>query len=158
MSRNSLTLPNGDKYSEEVPLLTSADVLQIESSETQKLDDIPTKSVDPVRKNGSEFFAIGSEVDSVESVQNFYKKACIDPYVASVDSRILVYRFRENDKVTENYHDDGEHGAGRRLLKFMQDNQIFNAAIIVTRWMGDHIGPERFTIMENLLNDVANLL
>ncbi|XP_062602803.1 protein IMPACT homolog [Saccostrea cucullata] len=158
MSKNSLTLPNGDKYSEEVPLLTSADVSQIQACKTQKLDDITIKSVDPVRKNGSEFFAIGSEVDSVESVQDFYKKACIDPYVASVDSRILVYRFRENDKVTENYHDDGEHGAGRRLLKFMQDNQIIYAAFVVTRWMGEHIGPERFTIMENLLNDVANLL
>ena len=80
---------------------------------------------------------------------NFYQKVCIDPYVASVDSRILVYRFEERGKVTENYHDDGELGAGRRLLKYMRDNQIINAAFIVTRWMGGHIGPQRFTIMES---------
>jgi putative IMPACT (imprinted ancient) family translation regulator len=71
-----------------------------------------------------------------------------------------VYRIRtENDKIIENYHDDDEHGAGRRLLRYMQENAIINAAIVVTRWMGDgHIGPQRFTIMETLVNQVANAL
>ena len=142
-------MPNGSKYREEVPLLTNADVLQIDPSKTEKLDEIVTKSAEPIKKNGSEFYAIGSKVNSGESVMNFYQKVCNDPYVASVDRRILVYRFEERGKVTENYHDDGEHGAGRRLFKFMRDNQIINAAFIVTRWMGEHIGPQRFTIMES---------
>lgn len=156
ISRNNIIMPNGSKYREEVPLLTNADVLQIDPSKTEKLDEIVTKSAEPIKKNGSEFYAIGSKVNSGESVMNFYQKVCIDPYVASVDSRILVYRFEERGKVTENYHDDGEHGAGRRLLKYMRDNQIINAAFIVTRWMGEHIGPQRFTIMESLVNEVAN--
>lgn len=83
---------------------------------------------------------------------------CIDPYVASVDSRIFIYRFKEQWKLIENYHDDGEHGAGRRLLKYMKENQIMNVAIVVTRWMGEQIGPQRFTIMEGLVNEVANLI
>lgn len=62
----------------------------------------------------------------MDQAQNFYKKVCIDPYVASVDSRILIYRFQEQGKLIENYHDDGEHGAGRRLLKYMQENQVMN--------------------------------
>ena len=87
---------------------------------------------------------------------NFNKKVCIDPHVASVESRILVYRFEERGKVTEKYHYDCEHRVGGRLLKYMRDNQIIHAAFIVTRWIEEHIGPQCFTIMESLVNEVAN--
>lgn len=136
--------------------LSNATVLQIDSAETEKMDEMVTKI--PIQKNGSEFSGIESKVDSIDSVQNFYKKVCIDPYVASVDSRILVYRFRDQGKIVENNHDDYEHGVGRRLLRYMQENQIMDAAIVITRWMGEHIGPQRFNIMESILNEVANLI
>lgn len=159
LSRNGISMPNGSKYSEEVPFLSNAAVLQIDSADTENMDEIVTKSTTPIQKNGSEFSGIGSKVDSISSVKNFYKKVCVDPYVASVDSRILVYRFRSDQgKVIENYHDDNEHGAGRRLLRYMQENQIMDAAIVITRWMGEHIGPQRFNIMEGILNEVANLI
>jgi putative IMPACT (imprinted ancient) family translation regulator len=135
-------MPNGSKFTEEVPLLTNEEVLQIDTTETEGMDEIVTKNIEPIQRNGSEFSGIGAKVDYIDSVQNFYKKVCIDPYVASVDSRILVYRFRNQGKIIENYHDDYEHGAGRRLLKYMQENQIMNAAIVVTRWMGEHVGPQ----------------
>lgn len=113
---------------------------------------------DPVVKDGPEFSAIGVIVHTVEDVQNMYRKVCIDPYAAAANSRILVYRFRREDgKTVENYHDDDEHGAGRRFLRYMQESEIHNSAFVVTRWMGDgHIGPQRFTIMESLMNDLAN--
>eukprot|EP00105_Crassostrea_gigas_P007770 XP_011422110.1 PREDICTED: protein IMPACT homolog [Crassostrea gigas] len=158
ISRNSIVLPNGSKYSEEVPLLSNAAVLKIDQTESEQLDDIVTMNTEPIQKNGSEFYATGTKVGSVNQAQNFYKKVCIDPYVASVDSRILIYRFMEQGKLIENYHDDGEHGAGRRLLKYMRENQIMDVAIVVTRWMGEHIGPQCFTIMEGLVNEVANLI
>ena len=158
VARNSIIMPNGSTFTEEVPLLSNADVLQIDTSETEGMDEIVTKNIQPIQKNGSEFSGIGAKVNSIDSVQNFYKKVCVDTYVASVDSRILVYRFRNQGKIIENYHDDYEHGAGRRLLKYMQENQIMDAAIVVTRWMGEHIGPQRFSIMEGIVNDVANLI
>lgn len=158
ISRNSIVLPNGSKYSEEVPLLSNAAVLKIDQTESDQLDDIVTMNTEPIQKNESEFYATGTKVGSVNQAQNFYKKVCIDPYVASVDSRILIYRFMEQGKLIENYHDDGEHGAGRRLLKYMRENQIMDVAIVVTRWMGEQIGPQRFTIMEGIVNEVANLI
>jgi hypothetical protein len=151
-------MPNGSKFTEEVPLLTNAEVLQIDTTETEGMYEIVTKNIEPIQRNWSEFSGIGAKVDSIDSVQNFYKKVCIDPYVASVDSRILVYRFRNQGKIIENYHDDYKHGAGRRLLKYMQENQIMDATIVVTRWMGEHIGPQRFSIMEGIVNDVTNLI
>lgn len=64
--------------------------------------------------------------------------------------RILVYRFSDSsDNLQESYLDDGEHGAGRRLLKYMRDNQINNVAVVITRWSGGTLlGQDRFRIME----------
>lgn len=158
LHRDHILLGDGSTYKEEVPIITNADALQITPEQTQDLDSFEVKSTDPVVKDGSEFSAIGAIVHTVEDVQNMYRKVCIDPYAAAANSRILVYRIRREDgKIVENYHDDDEHGAGRRLLRYMQENEIHNSAIVVTRWMGaGHIGPERFTIMESLINDLAN--
>lgn len=58
-------------------------------------------------KDGSEFSAIGAIVHTLEDMQNMYCKVCI-----------VVYRLRREDgKIVENYHDDDEHGAGRRLFR-----------------------------------------
>lgn len=88
------------------------------------MDDIFTINTESIQKNGSEFYAIETKVGSVNQAQNLYKKICIEPYVASVDSRILINRFMEQGNLIENYHDDGKHGAGRRLLIYMQGNCV----------------------------------
>ena len=90
-----------------------------------------------------------------------YRKVCVDPYEASANSRILVYKIQraDNGQTVANYHDDDEHGAGRRLLRYMQDNSIVNTVVVVMRWIGNrHTGPQRFrfTIMESLVNQVVN--
>lgn len=160
VQRNEITMPNGTKYEEEVPLISSADALQISSEEYQSLDDVVVVSTEPVQKDGSEFMAVGANIQSSDEALNIYKKTSIDPYAASCDSRILVYRFRDQSgKTIENYHDDREHGAGRRMLRYLQDNRINDVAIVLTRWMGrSHIGPARFSIMENLVCDLVNKL
>ena len=142
-----------------VPLIQNSDALQITPDEIQRLDEIPIKSTEPVVQDGSEFSAVGAKVQSIEDVRNVYRKVCVDPYAASANSRILVYRIQraDNGQTVENYHDDDEHGAGRRLLRYMQENSIINTVVVVTRWMGNgHIGPKRFTIMESLVNQIAN--
>ncbi|XP_061171148.1 protein IMPACT-like [Saccostrea echinata] len=75
----------------------------------------------------------------------------------AADHRILVYRFMETSgKLCEGYWDDGEHGAGRRLLQYMQTNEILNAGAVITRWSGPiRLEQERFEIMEDHLCDLA---
>ena len=91
--------------------------------ETETLDSVKTKSSKPVW--GSEFLAISAQVSTVAEVKNLYSKIIIDPYVASADNRILVYRFVTDDATThENYHDDYEHGTGRRLRRHTRETHI----------------------------------
>ena len=45
----------------------------------------------------------------------------------------------------EDYEDDDEHMAGKKLLDYMRDAKIFNRALFITRhYDGKHIGPQCF--------------
>ena len=71
---------------------------------------------------------------------------------------MYVYRCTDaSGKHYESYIDDGEHGAGRRLLRYINDTD--DAAVVISRWYGgSHIGYERFELMEKLVCDIANML
>ena len=107
-----------------------------------------------------DLFAEGMSVKSVDDLQRLYKKACLYCDSASSDHRVYVYRCTDaSGKRYESYIDDGEHGAGRRLLRYMRENDIDDVAVVISRWYGgSHIGYERFEVMEKLVCDIANML
>ena len=50
--------------------------------------------------------------------------------------------------VVEHFDDDGEFGAGHRLLELLQKQNIVNTMVCVTRWYGGkHLGPVRYQII-----------
>ncbi|KAJ8301220.1 hypothetical protein KUTeg_020207 [Tegillarca granosa] len=106
---------------------------------------------------GNHFIAEGGKSVSIAQVRNIYKKVASNPVHASANHRILVYRTKDNNgKTHEGYSDDGEHGAGRKLLKVMQDQGLNNCTfVIVRRFGGRHLGPKRFNIMEDVMLQVA---
>lgn len=54
--------------------------------------------------------------------------------IRSVPEQIITSLCSDFDKIHEDYQDDGEYGAGRKIHKAMHDNK--------------HIGLWRFSIME----------
>ncbi|KAJ8321499.1 hypothetical protein KUTeg_000949 [Tegillarca granosa] len=44
----------------------------------------------------------------------------------------------------QGYDDDGEFGAGSKLLKLLKDNKHDNVLVVVSRYAGDKLGPQRF--------------
>ncbi|XP_062602165.1 uncharacterized protein LOC134263799 [Saccostrea cucullata] len=160
IEKGAVIMPDGKKYQDPIPKLEAADALQIPVDEVQILDDVKVECTEPTKIRGSEIFATGKSVCSVTEVETLYKKVCTDAYSAAADHRILVYRFMETSgRLCEGYWDDGEHGAGRRLLQYMQSNEILNAGAVITRWSGPvRLGQERFKIMEDHLCDLANLI
>ncbi|HDS09762.1 MAG TPA: YigZ family protein, partial [Firmicutes bacterium] len=58
---------------------------------------------------------------------------------------ITAYRILQNEKVLEKKNDDGETGAGIRLLELLRKRNIENILVIVFRWYGGiHLGSDRF--------------
>ena len=69
-----------------------------------------------------------------------------DQRCARATHNIYAYRITSpGGKITEYYHDDGEFGAGRRLLNYMKELDITDRMVCVSRWYGGiHLGPSRF--------------
>ncbi|KAJ8302891.1 hypothetical protein KUTeg_019287 [Tegillarca granosa] len=131
--------------------------MSIDQKEREKLDGLKVETTNCVSDNGNKFLAIGTQVRCYTNIKNLYKKVASDASYASADHKIMVYRFQdEQGKLHEGYDDDNEHGCGRRLLKKLKDNNAINLAVVVVRYFsGKHIGPRRFTIMEELAMEAS---
>ena len=70
---------------------------------------------------------------------------------------IYAYRIQKQDGYFENSCDDGEYGAGRKLLRFLQENNIVNKIVIVTRWYGGkHMGQRRYECIMKVANEILH--
>jgi putative IMPACT (imprinted ancient) family translation regulator len=62
---------------------------------------------------------------------------------------MYAYRWKDVDnerpRLNENYDDDGETKAGKRLLYLLELMDVYNVLIIVQRWYGGvQLGADRF--------------
>ena len=74
----------------------------------------------------------------------------MDTRVAGASHNSYAYRLKAPTGVIEHYDDDGEFGAGRRILETLRRDDIDNTLVCVTRWLGEtHIGPARFDYIVN---------
>ena len=56
------------------------------------------------------------------------------------------------------YEDDGEWGAGKKLLDLLKTKNIVNQLVVVTQWYcGTHLGPSRFDHIKRAVNDDLEL-
>ena len=68
-----------------------------------------------------------------------------DPNTARATHNMYAYRVSSGSGVRGHFCDDGEHGAGKRILALMEQEDIVDTIICVTRWYGgQHLGPARF--------------
>lgn len=58
---------------------------------------------------------------------------------------VLVVRWEHGSIVVQDFHDDGEGGAGIKVMHLLQDSNVRNVVVIVSRWYGGiMLGPARF--------------
>ena len=71
-----------------------------------------------------------------------------------------MYRFTDKDgKLIDGYMDDGEYGAGRNLLKHLEERRLNNVVCVVTRWYGgEHLGGMQFELMKDVATEAAQKL
>lgn len=95
--------------------------------------------------NGNRFEAHSTAVDSYEQVRRSIIEIMRIDGVPSATHNVCAYRFVSSDvTIHEGFDDDGEHGAGRQLLRTLTDNEVKNALVVVSQWYGSKIGPRRF--------------
>ena len=65
---------------------------------------------------------------------------------------IMAYQLKGGDAFRD---DDGEGGAGDRLLQLLGNLRIYNVVVVVTRWYGGiQLGPDRFKHISNCAKDI----
>ena len=74
-----------------------------------------------------------SSLDEIDLVENHLKS---DKKISKATHNITAYRIIDlgSQKVREEYNDDGEVAAGKRLLHMLQSAECINVYIMVSRW------------------------
>ena len=89
---------------------------------------------------------------------DFYKKCLLSQKkIKKATHNITIYRYLNEDtnQIVEDYDDDGEDGAGFRVLGVVQKMKLINLFVMVTRWYGGILlHQDRF----KRINDAAQIL
>ncbi|CAE7494536.1 CPK1 [Symbiodinium natans] len=94
----------------------------------------------------SSFQAHLAVVSSMQEVDSVRDALLQDRKILQATHNVAAWRFRYTDPaVVEDFADDGEAGAGRRLLAVLKKRKDMDIVVIVTRWRGIiHLGVDRF--------------
>ncbi|KAJ8304918.1 hypothetical protein KUTeg_018501 [Tegillarca granosa] len=117
------------------------DIMLIDKKERKKLNGLKVETTNCIRITGT-ILSYWNSGQILTNIKNLYKKVATDASYASADHKIMVYRFQdEQGKLHEGYDDD---------------NNAINLAVVVVRYFsGKHIGPRRFTILEDLAMEAS---
>ena len=97
---------------------------------------------------------ISTQDDIIPALHAIYS----DSRVARASHNIYAYRLKSGGRYLEHYEDDGEWGAGAKLLELLRDNNVENSLVCVTRWYGGiHLGKARFTHITNAAKESLRL-
>jgi hypothetical protein len=99
----------------------------------------------------SKFQAHVASISSVNEVEDIMDVLLQNTKVFNATHNIMAYRV-ESDRgnLHQDFDDDGESAAGKRLLHLLQVMDQHNLIVVVSRWFGGiKLGPSRFACINN---------
>ena len=108
-----------------------------------KMDKLKMYTSDPFSAKGSQFVAYAMKVNNLDQARLGYHKIYqLNPLANHVMAAINTDNYQE-------FVDDGEHGAGIKILKQLTDPAALTSAVfVVCRYGGIHLGPTRFDLIK----------
>ena len=109
--------------------------------------------------NKSTFITTSIAVHSQQEVDDFIDFINSSKEFADATHNMVVYRYYAPDNsLVEGEDDDGEHGAGTKILFLMQKMKVVNRVAICSRfWGGVLLGPARFKIINENIQECFKL-
>lgn len=155
--KNKLRI-NNEPYQKKVKPPSAAEILRLDPTEIESTKKALTVFGESKMLETSEFISYASKVTTAEEVRIAYRKLRLKyPDATHITS---AFRLEQpNGPYNQEANDDGEHAAGRSLLKVLQENQLTSVAVFVIRFYGGkHVGPARFDTIKQVANTaLANL-
>ena len=109
------------------------------------------------------FQSHGIRVKSMEEIEKYKEMLFSNNKIQRAARNIILYRYKDEEtgNIIEDYDDDGEHYAGKRILGYLQKIKIYDILILVSRFNGDlHLkqhSTKYLTITEILIKNYKNL-
>ena len=138
------------QWTEEVKPNPAKSYLLMHKIEEDMLDQLQLITGPTKEHEGSKFLSYAAVVGSVSNVQLIYKKLKSEHQMAT--HVMGAYRiFGKEHYRLQSFCDDGEYGAGRRMLNILKEQGLYNIAIFIVRYKdGGNIGKARFEITSEL--------
>ena len=131
------------------------DILDLNDSELKDILDTEIQSGPKIQQNNSEFKSYSICASNQEMVQKAYTK--LRWVHAAARHIVCAFNLPQEDSTfnKSGFCDDGEHGAGRRMLQILKENSIGDRAVFVVQYYG-HIkmGTDRFECYEQAVKGV----
>ena len=99
-------------------------------------------------KEGSRYIGYAASVETFQQIRDIYLKIKLTHPAAHhvICAYLLEKEQRENHPFGTGFCDDGEHGGGRVLLDYMNEQHLQNRVIFIVRYYGGvKLGADRFT-------------
>ncbi|XP_062573659.1 uncharacterized protein LOC134235534 [Saccostrea cucullata] len=129
---NKVVFPNGNLYQEKVTTPRAEDLLYVDEAEEEKLEAVTS---DPIYEGGNVFKTVATKASTYAEVRQFYKKVMSDPNSANAHHFVLAYRIQDaQGNIRDGYCDDGEYGAGRRVVRLLGDQSATKAAFVISSY------------------------
>ena len=109
-------------------------------------------------KNGNHFQAHVVDISTTDQVIPAIKALCADSRIAGASHVAYAYRTGRESYSISNYQDDGEWGAGKRIMEGIKNSNSYNILVCVTCWYGGSLmGPSRFDVIKELSNEAIQI-
>ena len=109
---------------------TVTDLFTIDGAMQEKLDNLKHEQTGSVIEKSSKFVGYAFRVNNTSEVKLAYKKC--KSLAPDADHIMSAYKVKQY----QGYHDNGEHAAVKRLMKILNDRNLQNTAVFVSRVYG----------------------
>ncbi|ELP93818.1 impact, putative [Entamoeba invadens IP1] len=108
----------------------------------------------PLVDRKSKFIAFVARVHSEKETQLVFDELWKNKKISIATHNIQAYRININGTISCDFDDDGEHAAGKELLRMLEQINAENVCVMVSRWFGGILlGPDRFKHIVNTARD-----
>ncbi|KAL7722545.1 impact [Entamoeba marina] len=126
----------------------------LETSNTITSTGLKIYSGKPINDRKSKFIAFVARVNNEKEVNCVFDELWRNKKIAVATHNIQAYRIVNGNSTVCDFDDDGEHAAGKELLKMLEQIDAKNVCVMVSRWFGGILlGPDRFKHIVNCARD-----
>ena len=148
--RKGKILVNNKTITSQTAPVTARDILTLTHEEVEALHNTKTHDAGNHNEQESEFYCHYMRICDITDIDTGYAKM----KVKYGDATHIAHAYslvNADGPFGQGYYDDGEEGAGRAILKEMQDKGSNNLAIFTARYSGQRkLGVRRFEIYSKL--------